>query len=33
MIKTCLKSENAASLIDAKKIIKICENLIRKYTK
>jgi predicted dehydrogenase len=33
MIKTGSKSENAASLIDAKKTIEICENLIGKYTK
>ena len=31
MIKTGSKSENAASLIDAKKTIEICENLIGKY--
>ena len=33
MINTGSKSENAASLIDAKKTIEICENLIGKYIK
>lgn len=33
MINIGLKSENTASLIDAKKTIKICEKLIGKYTR
>jgi len=33
MIKTGSKSENAASLIDAKKTIEICEKIVGEYTK